>query len=172
VRAFLGSHFPSLTEEGLGSAPSASMLDAKRSYLRTACDVIELRQDGETVGVMVGAPEDWSSYYVRIFAVMREFQRPVLVRRFARDCVFEPLIAHEIERVIADTSPGNIAMSRLFTELNFHVTGHQLSERWGPLVRYTKFLDPACEAAFLKRFIGTVPPDPHGSESHRKETTP
>lgn len=159
VRAFLIREFPTLTEEALGGEPSETVQDAKRWYLRTACDLIELQHAGETVGVFIGAPEDWSSYYVRIFALLPRYQRPALIRRFARECMFEPLRAARIERVIADTSPANIAMARCFAEQNFYFSGHQLSERWGPLVRYTHFLDPACEAAFLKRFAGTAPPD-------------
>jgi hypothetical protein len=154
VRTFLAEEFPSFAEESLGAAPCETIVDAKRWYLRSACDVIELRHEGNTIGVFVGAPEDWSSYYVRTFAVVQLYQRPALIRRFVRECVFEPLALHHVERLVADTSPANLAMSRCFTELHFHVTGHQLSDRWGPLVRYTRFLDPACEAAFLKRFAG------------------
>jgi hypothetical protein len=168
ARAFLIREFPTLTEEALGAEPSETVQDAKRWYLRTACDVIELQHAGETVGVFIGAPEDWSSYYVRIFALLPRYQRPALIRRFARECMFEPLRAARIERVIADTSPANIAMARCFSEQNFYFSGHQLSERWGPLVRYTHFLDPACEAAFLKRFAGTAPP----GTRPRKEDTP
>jgi hypothetical protein len=168
VRAFLLREFPTLTEEALGAEPSEAVQDAKRWYLRTACDLIELQHDGETVGAFIGAPEDWSSYYVRIFALLPRYQRPALIRRFIRECVFEPLRAARIERVIADTSPANIAMTRCFSEQSFYFSGHQLSERWGPLVRYTHFLDPAREAAFLKRFAGTAPP----GRRTRKEDTP
>jgi hypothetical protein len=154
VRTFIAEEFPSFGEESLGATPSATIVDAKRWYLRSACDAIELRHEGRTIGVLVGAPEDWSSYYIRIFAVTQTYQRPALIRRFGRECVFGPLALHHVERVTADTSPVNLAMSRCFSELHFHVTGHQLSDRWGPLVRYTRFLDPACEAAFLKRFAG------------------
>jgi Acetyltransferase (GNAT) family len=158
VRDFLSREYPSLTQEGLGVAPNARMLDAKHRYLNAACSLIEMRHGDRTVGVLVGAPEDWSTYYVRTFALTPEYQRPGLLRRFVRECLFEPLRAHNVERVTADTSPSNIAMSRTLSELHFYVTGHQLSERWGPLVRYTKFLDPACEAAFQTRFAGTAPP--------------
>jgi hypothetical protein len=168
VRDFLATEFPALREEDLGGSPSARMLDAKRWYLQNACDVIELRHDDRTVGVLIGAPEDWSSYYVRIFAVLQAYQRPALRRRFIRECLFEPLIAHQVERVMADTSPMNLGMSVVFNELRFHVTGHQLSDRWGPLVRYTKFLDPACEAAFIRRFAGIS----GGPTTTRKESPP
>jgi ribosomal protein S18 acetylase RimI-like enzyme len=157
VREFLVQAFPTFTEEELGVVPDPRMVEAKRRYLHTASDLIELRHDGRTVGVMVGAPEDWSSFYVRIFAILPEYQRPGLTRRFTRECLFEPLAEHGVERVVAETWPTNIAMSHCFTELRFHVTGHQLSERWGALVRYTKFLDPAREAAFQRRFAADLP---------------
>jgi hypothetical protein len=165
---FLAREFPAFREEHSGVIPSAKMLDAKRWYLQSACDVIELRHDDRTVGVLIGAPEDWSSFYIRMFALLQAYQRPALRRRFVRECVFEPLIAHQVERVVADTSPLNLGMSVLFNEMRFHVTGHQLSDRWGPLVRYTKFLDPACEAAFHRRFSGIS----GGTTSNRKEGPP
>ena len=158
VGEFLKQAFPTFTEEELGADLSPRMLEAKGRYLRTASDLIELRHLDRTVGVLVGAPEDWSTYYIRIFAFAPDYQRFGLLRRFVRECIFEPLRAHHVERVCADTSPLNIAMSRALSELHFYVTGHQLSERWGPLVRYTKFLDPTCEAAFRTRFEGTAPP--------------
>lgn len=157
IRSFLSEHFPRFTEEAQGSSPDAWIATVKSSYLRR-CDLIELRSGARTVGVFVGAPEDWSTYYVRIFAVVPDFQKRAAVRRFGRECVFEPLAACGVQRVTADTSPSNRAMARLFTELQFHVTGQQLCDRWGPLVRYTKFLDPKCEAAFLQRF-GAAAPD-------------
>ncbi len=169
VRSFLAEEFPLFGEEALGAQPSASIRDAKRWYLHAACDAIELRHGGHTIGVFIGAPEDWSSYYIRTFAVVQAYQRPALIRRFGRECVFGPLAEHHVERVVADTSPANLAMSRCFTELHFHVTGHQLGDRWGPLVRYTRFLDPACEAAFLKRFAGI---SAGGDTRTRKEEPP
>ena len=156
VGEFLKQTFPTFTEEELGADLSPRMVEAKGHYLGTASDLIELQHEGRTVGVLVGAPEDWSSFYVRILAFLPEYQRPGLTRRFVRECLFEPLAARGVERIVADTWPTNIAMTRGFTEMHFHVTGHQLSERWGALVRYTKFLDPAREAAFERRFAGTV----------------
>jgi hypothetical protein len=166
VRSFLCAEYPSLTEEAGAHALTPGVARTKRRYLETACDLIELRHADQIVGVMVGAPEDWASYYIRIFALKRSFQQPRLIRRFCRDYLFAQLRAHDVQRVVADTSPANVATSRTLSELQFYVTGQQLSDRWGPLVRYTKFLDRACEQAFLERFAGIAPP---GSEGRRKE---
>jgi RimJ/RimL family protein N-acetyltransferase len=120
--------------------------------------LIEIAVEGQSVAVFVGAPEDWSSYYVRMFAVSPRFQQRGLIRRFVRECVLAPLEQYGVERLVADTSPLNVPMLRLFAELKFQPTGHHLSERWGPLVRHTKFLDPSCESAFRARFSAGVPP--------------
>lgn len=159
IARFLSEQFAMFTEESQGSTPNLTVSKRKLEYLREACDLVELRHGDETVGVFVGAPEDWSSYYVRMFAVRRDFQRPSVIRRFVRDCLFTPLAEHAVERISAETSPANIAMSRLFTELHFHVTGHHLSDRWGPMVRYTRFLSPACEEQFLRKFGAGAPAD-------------
>jgi hypothetical protein len=158
IRDFLARTFPTLTEEGLASAPlDPSLARAKRWYLGHACDLLELRKNGETIGVMIGAPEDWSTYYLRVYAVAPKHQRPILSRRFA-ECVVGPLVACGVQRIVTDTSPTNASAALRLSEMQFRVTGQQLSERYGPLVRYTKFLDPAAEAAFVSRYAGSAPP--------------
>lgn len=159
IGAFLASEFGMFQQESQGVVPDYIVRNRKAEYLKDACDLIELRHGDNTIGVFMGAPEDWSTYYVRIFALRRSFQRPAMTRLFIRDCLFDPLTEHGVERICADTSPANIAMSRLLTELHFHVTGSQLSDRWGPLVRYTRFLSPACEAEFRRKFGGGAPAD-------------
>jgi ribosomal protein S18 acetylase RimI-like enzyme len=163
IRDFLSSRFPSLTEEALSGAPNTSTRDAKLRYLN-ACDLIELRDQDRTVGAIVGAPEDWSTYYVRIFAIAEECQHRGIIRKLVRECLFQPLAMYGVQRIAAETSPANRAMCRLFSELEFHATGHQLSDRWGALVRYTRFLDRSCEAVFLGQFSGTAPARSIGSK--------
>jgi RimJ/RimL family protein N-acetyltransferase len=157
IQQFLSQYFSCLQEAPYDGALRDQRGAVKQSYLTTVCDLFELRHNGRTVGALVGAPEDWSTYYVRSFAMAPDFQKRALIRRFVRECLFEPLADCGVQRVTADTSPANRAMGRLLGELKFYVTGQQLSERWGSLVRYTKFLDASCEAAFLRSF-GTASP--------------
>jgi hypothetical protein len=169
VVEFLARVFPSMREEETALTRSQNIRDAKHEFLEHMCDLIELRHKDVTVGTMVGMPLDWSSYYVRVLAFAPKFQRTALTRRFVRECLFEPLIARQVQRIQADTSPNNVAMSRGMLEMHFVCTGNQLSERWGPLVHYTKFLDPAFEQAFHRQFSGAAPPC---STAQRKEETP
>lgn len=153
--SFLSEEFRWMVETG-GAQARPSMVAAKRLYLSTLSDVIELQRDGRCVGGLIGAPEDWSTYYVRCFAISPSAQSRASIRVFIRECLFAPLRAHGVERLVAETSPQNIAMTRLFGELSFVMTGQNLSERWGPMVRYTLFLDERAEQSFAHRYGGEV----------------
>lgn len=158
VLSFLQREFPALLESRASTLQAPQAVAAKHRYLQYDSDLIEISVADQPIAVFVGAPEDWSSYYVRMFAVNPRVQQRGLIRRFVRECIFAPLEQHGVERVVAETSPVNVAMLRMFAELKFQPTGHQLSERWGPLVRHTKFLDAGCESAFRARFAGQTPP--------------
>jgi hypothetical protein len=158
VLSFLQREFPTLLGARSGVVQTPQSITARHRYLQYDSDLLEISSAGQVIAVFVGAPEDWSSYYARMFAVHPRFQQRGLIRRFVRECLFAPLIAHGVERFVADTSPVNIAMLRMFAELKFQPTGHLLTERWGPLVRHTKFLDPSCESAFCARFAVGAPP--------------
>lgn len=167
IGRFLSDQFSSFAEEAHGSSPTALVTERKRRYLCDDCDLVELRYRGDTVGVLIGAPEDWSTYYVRVFALRRDFQRFAVVRRFVRECLFQPLSERGVERICADTSPANLAMSRLFGELNFFATGSLLSDRWGPLNRYTLFLSTDCDAEFRRKFgVGAPAAGPRKSKEN------
>jgi len=68
VRDFFASEFPSLTEEGMGTYVGDFVSQAKRTYITTMCDIIKIVHNDKIVGLFIGEPEDWSSYYIRTFA--------------------------------------------------------------------------------------------------------
>lgn len=154
TQEFLRREFPTFIES-MPLTPKESA--AKAAYFLATCDFIELRHDGLTVGAIIGEPYDWSSYYVRVYALSRTYQKPSLTRRFVRECLMAPLAAAGVKRIFADTSPTNIPMCRGLSEDGFVVTGNSLSERYGPMVRYTKFLCSEAEQAFVSQFSGTAP---------------
>jgi N-acetylglutamate synthase-like GNAT family acetyltransferase len=159
IATFLRTEFRWMSETR-SAPPPANILEAKRMYLAELSDALELQRDGQCVGVFLGSPEDWSTYYIRTFAVLPNAQHRSTVRRFFRDCLYEPLRSCGVERVFAYTSPKNVAMSRVFSELDFAVTGNNLSEGWGPMIRYTYFIDPHAEQDFTQRYGGAVAPRP------------
>ena len=142
--------FPMLAEDSGRDGSHGSR--AKRRYLRTFCDLIECRQHGRTVGIFVGAPEDWSTYYCRVLAFDSGFALRPLLRRFARECLETPLAQLGVERLVGETGPMNTVMSRWFMDLGFHVSGQRLTERWGPLTHFTKFLNRDCSEMFAHRY--------------------
>lgn len=152
VQEFL-SWFPELQERPRrGHASNPEVDQAKQVYFESFCDLMECRRRGETIGIFIGAPEDWSTYYCRVLAIRPDLNTRSLLRRFSKECVEAPLRRLGVERLIGETGPSHTAMARLFLELGFHVTGQRLTERWGPLTRYTKFLDASCSEQFRHRY--------------------
>jgi hypothetical protein len=137
------------------TAPVLNTSHAKARYYRAAGDFFEFRHEARTVGLLVGTPVDWSTYYVRSAAALPAYQGRKLIQRFL-PVVFAELAAAGVERVEADTSPANMATMHLLTRLRFNVTGTVLTERWGAHVHFTKFLNEDLERAFLDQFCSGV----------------
>ena len=156
VGELLHNHFPQLVEHVPGAeAPSPAIARGKAQFF-SLCDLIELRHEGQIVGFFVGAPEDWSTYYCRLLACLPNYQHKSKLRRFAREVLFERLRRVGVERVTADTLPTNFVMTRWLIDTGFCPTGHLLTERWGALNRYTKFLQPSRLDRFADRFGGST----------------
>jgi hypothetical protein len=133
-----------------------------------SADVLEVRQAGRTIGLLIGAPSDWSTYYLRSLAFLRAYQgRQLHARIFP--WMFAELARAGVRRVEAETSPSNLATVMLLTRMRFNITGNVLTERWGALLRLTRYLDESAEDVFLDKFCTgiryqrrerSVPPSP------------
>jgi hypothetical protein len=128
---------------------------AKQRYMQSA-DVLEVRHAGRTVGLLIGAPSDWSTYYLRSVAFLRAYQGRQLHGRIL-PWMFDELARAGVRRVEAETSPSNLATVLLLTRMRFNVTGNVLTERWGALLRLTRFLDESAEDVFLDKFCTGIP---------------
>ena len=153
---FVRDHYRSIFQEKEETPFSSTNLGPnKERYYRGAGDFFEIKKDERTIGIVVGTPVDWSTYYVRSAAVLPAFQAKQLGSRLLR-FMFPVLAAAGVERVEADTSPSNLAAMQLLTRLRFNVTGSVLSDRWGAQVRLTHFLDRQAEDVFLQQFCTGV----------------
>ena len=154
--SFVENHYALIFEEvQSGPFSNTKLSDSKMRYYRIAGDFFEFKDGATTIGLLVGTPTDWSSYYIRSAAVLPEYQGRKVIQRFF-PFLFERLKEAGVERVEADTSPANMATMHLLTRLRFNVSGTILSERWGAHVHFTKFLNDIVEDAFLGRFCSGV----------------
>jgi hypothetical protein len=153
---FIAAHYAEIFEDD-PTSPFASdkLTDAKARYYRAAGDFFEFVHEGRTVGLLLGTPVDWSTYYIRSAAAVRAYQGTKMIQRFFPR-MFELLRQVGVERVEADTSPANMATMHLLTRMRFNVTGTVLSERWGAHVHLTHFLDETAERVFLGQFCAGV----------------
>jgi hypothetical protein len=134
-----------------------AMTPAKVRFSRSM-DVFLMRHHGATVGALMAHPVDWSSYYMRSVAILPAYRdRRVLTRLV--EAMVEPLRAVGVERIEGEVSPGNLPMMRMLVGLGWLVSATVNSERWGTMVRLTKFLREDAETTFVRHFCGLhVPP--------------
>jgi hypothetical protein len=154
---FMRAHYSRIFCEDAGSPFAAAKLDdAKARYYRVAGDFFEFKAGADTVALLVGTPVDWSTYYIRSAAALPEFQGKKVVQRFF-PVLFGLLRGAGVERVEADTSPSNMATLHLLTRLRFNPTGTVLSDRFGALVHFTRFLDENSEDVFVRSLCTGIP---------------
>jgi hypothetical protein len=117
------------------------------------------------VGLFIGNPVDWSTYYIRSTAFLREYQGRTLYQRFLAQ-LFALLAEAGVSRVEADTAPSNLQCVAALMRQRFSASGTVLSERWGALSRFTRHLDPDAEETFLRQFCasGAI----HRQQNHRQ----
>jgi hypothetical protein len=152
VLPFIAAHYAEIFEQDMERAGffGEPFDGAKMRYMQSA-DVLEVRQAGQTIGLLIGAPSDWSTYYLRSVAFLRAYQGRQLHARIL-PWMFGELARAGVRRVEAETSPSNLATVQLLTRMRFNVTGNVLTERWGALLRFTRYLDESAEDVFLDKF--------------------
>lgn len=149
---FVREHYPAI----FGQTPDArflveEMTEAKRRF-GEEMDVFVFRSGEKTVGICTAHPSDWSTWYIRTFAILPEFRERRFCSEFAQRLV-EPLQRAGVTRWEADCSAANRAMVRLFTSQGLVATSMLNSERWGMTLRFTKFLREDAEEVFRRQFL-------------------
>jgi RimJ/RimL family protein N-acetyltransferase len=153
ITEFVNKHLSHIFEEDQNGSPflKRPITATKAKYYRECADVFQFRDGSKVVGILVCTPIDWSTYYLRLAATLPEYHGRSLPQRFFPQ-LFDILKAAGVERVEAETSPSNLAVMHTMTRMRFNVTGTIFTERWGALVRLTRFLDEDCEKVFLEQF--------------------
>lgn len=138
------------------------MTPAKLRFLE-ASDRFVFLDGHRAAGVLVGQPVDWSTYYWRTVAFLPEYQgRGLLAAALERtDAVMREV---GVERVEGEAAPTNYRQVRLLHRLGYCVTGSTNSERFGALLRLTKFLAPRGQETFTSRFCQGSYPTSRDSE--------
>ncbi len=154
---FVREHYAQIFEDD-GSSPFRNdvLTPMKARYYELCADFFEFVHGDKTVGLLVCDPLDWSTYYIRSAAVLPEHQGRALVQRFLSLCLFDELTRAGVSRVEFDVSPMNLAMLHIATRMRMNPTGTVLTERWGAMTRFTRFLCAEAHQVFLEQFCSGV----------------
>jgi ribosomal protein S18 acetylase RimI-like enzyme len=135
---------------------ASPMTPAKRRFCDES-DVFVFRSGAQTIGILIGHPTDWSTYYIRTAALLPDYRGRELVPKLL-EILAAKLRAVGVERIQAETSPVNVSTMRLFLNVGFRVTATSLSERWGALVHTTWLLSDEADNVFHRQFCNYPKP--------------
>ncbi len=154
---FIQSEYQRCFEETVHLSPFLDEnFDArKRCYYERVADFFILRRGEETVGVFIGNPHDWSTYYFRSATIIPELRGNKVMYTFTK-ILLHRLAEAGVDRVDIDTAPSNLVMITLLNRLGFNITGTWLSERWGAMTSLTKYLSKEAESVFLDQFCRSI----------------
>lgn len=126
--------------------------DAKLRYYAHAGDCFCFKDGPKIVGVFLGTPIDWGSYYLRYTWILPEYRGAGFYQTFLA-YYLECLKMAGVDRAEGDISPSNPAHLHIFSKLQFKITGFNASERWGAMIHLTRFLSQKHEDVFEKQFL-------------------
>lgn len=154
---FVREHYARIFEDD-GNSPFRTdvLTPAKARYYELCADFFEFTHEGEPIGLLVCDPLDWSTYYIRSAAMLPEHQGRGPIQRFLTTFAFEHLAQAGVTRVELDLSPSNLAMLHIATRMRMNPTGTVLTERWGAMTRFTRFLSAEAHQVFLEQFCSGV----------------
>jgi hypothetical protein len=164
---FVAEHLPQIFgTQNSGRFLDEAMTEAKRRFANEM-DVFLFTDRGTPVGVFLAHPTDWSTYYLRMGFFTTDWRDKRIGSEFL-ERLCEPLARAGVERLEAEVSPMNSPTIRAFAAQRWLVTSMVSSERWGNLVRYTKFLNQDAEAVF-RRQLCLMANDKRAPVGHEKE---
>jgi hypothetical protein len=152
AQQFMQEHYGDVfgSPELAGRFMPSVMTDAKRRFF-AEMDHFSFRVGREVAGVFMGHPTDWSTYYLRSTAILPKFRERGLMTCFF-DRLAPVLQSAGVERIEADVSPMNAAIVKVLSGQGYVVTGSTSSERWGLMLKYTKFLAEDARSTFVRQY--------------------
>ncbi len=149
---FIQQHYGQIfgTQSGEARFLTDPLTETKRRF-GAEMDVFFLRAPEGTIGVVMGHPTDWTTYYIRSAAFLPEYRARHFGSRIVEE-MYEPLREVGVERLEVECSPANLPMMRMMVGQGFMMTSTVNSERWGYMARFTRFLREEGEAVFLRQY--------------------
>jgi hypothetical protein len=120
-------------------------------YYNSIADFFVYKSENRPIGIFVLNPLDWGTYYIRNTSILPGYQDKKLFQHFVLN-MFRILELHGVDRVHGEVCPSNLRVMNAMLKLGFKASGITLSERWGALVCFTRFLNKNNNQVFERQF--------------------
>jgi hypothetical protein len=129
---------------------SEEFTEAKAAFYQEA-DTFMFVHDAKDVGIAIAHPSDWNTYYLRTMAILPSYKSRHLATEWTVR-VLDLLNRQGVSRFETETAPSNHTVIHGLNKLGLMMTGTTTTERWGTLLRYTKFMDSNADAFYVRRY--------------------
>lgn len=129
----------------------------KIRYYQSASDCFLIFDGSRAVGCVIGGCLDWSTFYLRYVVVLPEYQGRGIWKSVLR-LLLQVLSVSGVDRFEIETPSSNLIEVHLFNQLQFNLTGFKVSERWGTMAHFTKFLNKKNEKAYIEQLCTGIAP--------------
>jgi N-acetylglutamate synthase-like GNAT family acetyltransferase len=143
------------------------MDESKASYYQNCGDFFLIRHGSTPIGLFVGSAIDWKSYYMRSCGILPAYRGNGRYQKLF-GYLLSVLSSKGVHRAVGDIPPSNYSHIHIFNKFGFRITGFNVSERWGAVVQFTKFLQKNNDDIFLRQFCASEFKKEITIESYRK----
>lgn len=138
---------------------------AKANYLNHACEYFAFKMNGVIVGFFMGEVMDWSTYYIRYIIIAKNHRSNNLTTLFFQE--LEKIMSeYELDKICLDVSSAHVSHVSRMSQIGYVCNGNMLSERFGSIIRLTKYIKEESWTVFNKSFTQMFYPI-----KQREETT-
>lgn len=167
--AFFRDHYEEVFGKSQAGWFREELSDAKRRFMREM-DAFVFRRDGRTIGLAMAHPTDWSTYHVRLLALLPEFRERRITTDF-EEHLCATLKSVGVTRCEAECSPANRPMVKVFLNQGWHLSATAQTDRFGTNLRFTRYLDENAEQVFCRQYL-SVPAFGKASEGATRKGGP
>ncbi len=126
-------------------------LPYKQKYFEYLGDCFGFYKNGNLIGVSLCAPTEWCTYYIYYISILPKFRGSELTLQWLEQLekTLRPTILSKLE---ADISPNNVHNVQRVSKFGFLNCGVKITERFGTLIRFVKYLKDDQEELFQRNF--------------------
>lgn len=134
-----------------GSKTQKDIDSTWEEYQKVHAEYFIFKDGNKKIGWFAGYLEDFETFYLRNVALLPKWQNKGIYSKF-QEALIEYVKKLGYQKISCHEKATNLYMLRLQMKFGFFIVGHENHDRWGNLLRLTKFLNKKREKNYIENF--------------------